>query len=176
MTNKIIRVVLSGPESTGKTWLAEKLAEHYKTVFVPEFARKYIENLDRQYIYEDVEFIAKKQIEQLPEFLDKAKDIIFIDTWLVITKVWFNEVFGKQPHFIDNQLQAIPIDIYLLCLPDIDWEFDPVRENPNNRDYLFNLYKNEINKLNKAYAIIEGKGSDRLTNAINAITAFIDNQ
>ncbi len=176
MTNKIIRVVLTGPESTGKTWLANKLSEHYKTVFMPEYARSYIESLDRKYNYSDVETIANKQIEQLSEYLSKANGILLIDTWLIITKVWFNEVYGKNPGWLSAQLKNIPIDIYLLCSPDITWEYDPVRENPDNRKYLFDVYKNEIENLNKPYKIIKGKNSDRLSNAINAITEFIDNK
>ncbi len=166
---KVIRIVLSGPESTGKSWLAQKLAIHYKTVFIPEFAREYVENLGENYSFTDVEIIARKQIEQLNEFTGKANGIIFIDTWLVITKVWFQEVYGKVPKWLIGSLTEIPIDLYLLCNTDIEWEFDPVRENPNNREYLFNIYKKEIEELEKPCHIVIGKDNQRLRNAIKHI-------
>jgi len=170
----IIRIVLSGPESTGKTWLAKKLAEHYNTVFIPEFAREYVENLNRDYSYNDVEIIARKQIEQISKISDKANNILFIDTWLVITKVWFQEVYARYPRWLITSLESTPIDLYLLCNMDIDWEFDPVRENPDNRDYLFNIYKKEIEELKKPFHIITGKGDERFENTIKYIDNFIN--
>ena len=136
----LIRIVITGPESTGKTLLSKQLAEHFKTDWIPEYAREYVENLDRAYTFEDVEKIAKKQIETDKQIFKKTNDLVFIDTWLIITKVWFTEVYKNVPDWIHEHIISSKIDLFLLCKPDIEWAEDPLRENKNKRDYLFQKY------------------------------------
>ena len=148
------KVGIIGPESTGKTTLARYLAERYHGVLVPEYAREYVEQLGRPYTREDVETIARHQIEQLQRLTTNDQRLYFFDTELIITKVWFEYKYGECPAWVEDALRRFPMDVYLLCYPDIEWQFDPVRENPDNREELFLRYEQEIQKLSIPYYII----------------------
>ncbi|MBT3207872.1 MAG: ATP-binding protein [Bacteroidetes bacterium] len=165
----LIRIVITGPESTGKTLLSKQLAEHFKTDWIPEYAREYVENLDRAYTFEDVEKIAKKQIETDKQIFKKTNDLVFIDTWLIITKVWFTEVYKNVPDWIHEHIISSKIDLFLLCKPDIEWAEDPLRENKNKRDYLFQKYKAELDFYKFKYEIVSGTGKNRFLNALKLI-------
>lgn len=172
---EIKRIVLIGAESTGKTELSEFLSGKYNTVSVPEYAREYIENLKRPYIYDDVEHIADKQIELENEYYQKADKILFYDTYLIITKIWFKLVFNKVPDWVDKKIKNSNIDLFLLCNNDIPWIPDPVRENGGAmREQLFEIYKEELNKLEFNYKIVKGKGDDRFNNALKHVNEFLD--
>jgi len=165
-------IVVIGPESTGKTTLARQLAEYYSTLWLPEYAREYVENLNRAYNFEDVVLIAKNQIvlkKQIQKQLGVRK-YIFYDTDLIITKVWFDVVYNRVPDWLDIEIRNQNIDLYLLCDTDIEWQPDAVRENGGeSRIQLFNIYKNEIEKLNIPYVTVSGKNQERVLNAINFI-------
>jgi NadR type nicotinamide-nucleotide adenylyltransferase len=169
-TEKQIRIAITGPESTGKTTLAKQLADFYNGQYLPEFAREYVENLDHHYTFDDVEVIAKTQVDQYQSTILSSEYLFFFDTWLIITKVWFNWVFGRTPDWLDDQIRNCPIDLFLLCLPDLPWEADPVRENGGeNRMKLFDQYRNELNYYGFNFVEIGGIGEIRLQSAINAI-------
>jgi len=172
-TVKQIRIAVTGPESTGKTTLAIQLAELYKGSYIPEFAREYVENLPHHYTYEDVEAIARMQLEQYQATRSSTGQLFFFDTWLIITKVWFNWVFNKTPQWLDDQIRQCPIDLFLLCLPDLPWEADPVRENGGeNRLKLLDLYRSELNHYGFKFAEIGGIGEIRLQSAIEAVNNY----
>ena len=101
-----------------------------------------------------------QQLEELSDAYTKGiprvykNEVIFFDTELIITKVWFLHKYGECPAFVEEALQKYPMDVYLLCYPDMAWEPDPVRENPNIREYLFEWYEREIQALNIPYYII----------------------
>jgi len=169
------RIAVTGPESTGKSELAKALAEYFGGGFVPEFARDFVENLDRPYTREDVEMIARKQIEFEKEYLQNNQHpFVFFDTELIITKIWFQYCYHEVPEFVQKQLDCGFFDLYLLCEPDIPWIPDKVREHGNDRDYFFELYRNEIVQLGKPYVSISGIGNERTVNAIKAVEAFCD--
>lgn len=171
------RIVLIGAESTGKTELSEYLSQKFNTVWVPEYAREYIENLKRPYYYDDVEYIANKQIELENTYCQKANKILFYDTYLIITKIWFKLVFNKIPDWIDEKIKNSKIDLFLLCNNDIPWVFDPVRENGGKmRNKLFEIYENELNQYKFNYKIIDGIGDERFRNAYNHVNKFLDQQ
>lgn len=172
---KQIRIAITGPESTGKTTLAKQLAELYNGQYIREFAREYIEKLPHLYTFEDIESIANTQVEQYQETRNSSERIFFFDTWLIITKVWFNWVFGKAPLWLEDQILKCPIDLFLLCCPDLPWEADSVRENGGeNRIKLFDQYREELKHYGFNFVEISGTGDDRLTNAIAAIRDFYD--
>ena len=110
---------MTGAESTGKSTLAIQLAGYYNTKFVSEFARDYVENLKRQYEYKDVEYIAEQHIKNIDDEIKNSNKYLFIDTYLIIIKIWFMEVYNKYPHWIDKEIKKKQIDLYLVC--DVDY-------------------------------------------------------
>ena len=170
---EVIRIAVTGPESTGKSWLAKKLAERFNTVWVPEYAREYLENRAGNYVFEDIVEIAKGQKREEEKMLSKANRLLFCDTEALVTKIWSEVVFGKVDTWILNELRNNPYDLYLLCYPDLPWEPDPLRENPDDRDKLFEIYKKELDNYNLNYKIISGVGEQRLDNAIAAVNDFM---
>lgn len=175
----MLRIAITGPESVGKSTLASQLAEHFGGAFVPEFARGYVENLNRKYGYDDVEKIAIQQIDEYDnaENLVVGKEpIVFFDTFLVITKVWFDVVFKHEPDWLDKMIETKRMDLYLLCYPDLPWEADNVRENGSNRLELFEQYRACLEKFKLPYQIIKGFGHKRDQLAIAKIKHLIYEQ
>lgn len=165
----ILKIAITGPESTGKTQLSERLAMHYNSLHVPEFAREYIDLINRPYHYDDIEIIAKKQIQSENELIKLATTYLFCDTDLLVTKVWSDFVFGKCSEWIEQKLINHVYDLYLLCDVDLEWEYDPQREHPHMRNELFEIYKNHLQNFKFPFAIVNGKGDDRILNAIKII-------
>lgn len=169
-----IKIVITGAESTGKSTLCAKLAEHYNTIWLPEFAREYVETLDRPYTYDDVVAIAKKQIILEEEYFKKVDKILFVDTSLIITKVWFEIVYKKKPDWLAKKINTSKANFYLLCNNDVEWQQDTVRENGGEmRDKLFKIYHNELIELGIDYKIVEGQDNIRTNNAIQNIDNFL---
>ncbi|MDR0371219.1 MAG: ATP-binding protein [Prevotellaceae bacterium] len=173
------KIAVVGPESTGKTALTQSLANYYRSVRIPEYAREYVEKLNRRYNYQDIERIAKKQIEQEQgvESQENNCKFVFFDTDLIITKVWFEYCYRKVPEYVEERLKTGFFDLYLLCYPDLEWKPDPVREHGgDDRIYFFYRYENEIAKLKKPFVYIQGHGICRLNSAINGIEEYINNK
>ena len=114
-------IVISGPESTGKSTLTLELARYYSTYGIPEYARDYIERLNRLYTINDVETIARRQLAmfKLMQRIKFNTDVIFFDTFLIITKVWFQEVYKLCPIWLHKAIQENKPHLVLLCKPDI---------------------------------------------------------
>ena len=166
--------VITGAESTGKTVLTEQLANHFKAPFYPEFARKYVLGLTRKYTFSDIELIAKKQVEDYNEAMARHTHIVFFDTWLIITKVWFETVYQKVPDWIDSHLQSAKITGFILNDVDLPWIPDPVRENGGeNRVKLHHRYEEELLKNHFCYTLNTGTGDIRLNNAIDFVRKCI---
>ncbi len=168
------RIVISGPESTGKTELAEALAVNLGTIWVPEYARAYIEQLDRPYTFHDVEMIARVQAAMESEFAEKASNgVLIFDTWFIITKVWFDVVYGHCPQWITDHIASSSIDLFLVCSTDLPWIPDRVRENGGEmREDLFRQYCSEIVSFGFKYEIVEGEGEQRLQNALRILKKY----
>lgn len=163
------KIGILGAESTGKSTLARQLAEHYSGIYVAEYARQYVEQLLRPYIFQDVEAIARKQIEQLTTEYDA--DYVFFDTELIVTKVWFEDKYDIVPPFLTEAMNIFKPDFCLLCMPDLQFVADPVRENGDRREELTRWYKNELQHYQIPFACISGTNVTRLHNAIEAIDA-----
>jgi len=159
--------VIIGPESTGKTTLCKELAKHFNSHWIPEYAREYLEKIKRKYNYLDVLHIAHKQIKIENEVSLPNDTYLFIDTDLIITKIWFKHVYNEYPLWIDDYLSKAYRKAYLIAYPDIPWQYDPLRENPHIREYLFDLYVKEVEKFKFSYHIIKGLNEQRTMNAIN---------
>ena len=165
----MLRISVTGPESTGKSFLAEQLASHYQTLFVPEVARHYLNHLGRTYFYEDIALIAREQLKMEDQLALKAPGLLFCDTDMLVTKIWSLYKYGKCDPWIEEQARIHRYDLYLLCDIDLPWEDDPLREHPGERKELFEFYKAELEKMGANYSIITGIGEQRLRNAISAV-------
>lgn len=170
MSNSPKIIVITGAESTGKSVLTEALAKHFNVPFIPEIAREYVEKLDRKYNYNDVEIIAGKQADLLNRLSSSTSPFLFVDTWLIITKIWFEVVFKKAPEWIEKEIQKTKIDLFLVCDTDLPWVADPVRENGGeNREILQKKYIEQIENYNFKYRIVSGKDEKRLHNALGCL-------
>jgi NadR type nicotinamide-nucleotide adenylyltransferase len=168
-------IVVTGPESTGKTMISAYLAGQLNCPWIPEYARDYIGSLDRHYNYSDLIHIAETQVNRKKEIENSGASFLVLDTWLIITKVWFQEVFNKYPIWIDNEIKTHKIDLFLVCKPDIPWIPDPLRENGGEkREYLMNRYIEEIQKSGTKYILIGGTGDERYKNAFNSVKTYFN--
>jgi len=163
------KIVITGPESSGKSSLAQALAKHYDAPSVPEYARTYLEQLGRPYEEEDLLNIARGQLEWEKNYALNANGWLILDTSLVVIKIWSEYKYGQCHPFILEKLKSSTYDLFLLCRPDIPWVFDPLRENPLDREALFTLYQKELQALGYPYVEINGHGEERLTKALTAL-------
>lgn len=168
------RVAITGPESTGKTALAKSLADFFGVEAVPEFARQYLQNFEHRYTLDDVIEIAKGQKRLIDDKKTKNERILIADTEFLVLKIWTKYVFKTVPNFIEEELAKQDYDIYLLCDVDLEWESDPLRENPDKaeRVELFEMYRAELEKMKVNYKIISGIGNKRFQNALDLLKEF----
>lgn len=156
-TSSIKKVVIIGPESTGKSTLASLLAKYYNTSWVPEYAREYIDRLDRPYIERDLRDIAKGQLIAEEREIKYAKKLLICDTNLIVIKVWSEHKFGACYDEIIEQVKNRSYDLYLLTNPDVPWAEDPQRENPHMRQLFYDIYLEEIKKSGVPFVEIMGE-------------------
>ncbi len=168
----MIRISVTGPESTGKSWLAEHLAHHYQTKWVPEYARKYLEDIRQPYTYDDILVIAKTQLEE-EDLAASDTEILFCDTDLCVTSIWCQVKYGKCHNWITTKLEQNRYDLYLLCDIDLPWQYDPLREHPEMRTELFGMYRTLLEKHNFNYRVVSGFGEERLQNAIHIVDEYL---
>ena len=138
----MIRVGIIGPESTGKSTLCRQLSEQYGYLWIKEYAREYVEALDRPYTRDDLDAIAAHLIHQVSTCY--SEPVVLFDTELIIMKVWYVHKYGSAPDTILRALRDYPMDMYLILTPDICAEPDPVRENLDKREYFLNWYIEEV--------------------------------
>jgi NadR type nicotinamide-nucleotide adenylyltransferase len=176
LKTKTLKIAITGPESTGKSNLAQDLASHYHAAFVPEFARVFIDNLNRNYTYDDILTIAQNQLLLEADLEKHAKQYLFCDTELIVTRIWSLHKYGKCDDWITEQITRHTYDLYLLCDIDLPWQFDKQREHPHLRKFFFDWYKSELKYFGLPYEIVSGMGEARLRNAINLIDDFLKNK
>ena len=172
------KIVVIGPECTGKSTLCLQLAEHYQTLWCPEYAREYLETQGKDYTYEDLLTIAKGQIdgeENVLSTVNSQQSTEFIDTDMYVMKVWCEFAFGKCHSWILNQIAIRKYDLYLLCNVDLPWIKDNLREYPDveTRNKLYHYYKDIM--VNQCVPWIDTSGNyeERLQVAINAVDELI---
>jgi NadR type nicotinamide-nucleotide adenylyltransferase len=170
----IRRIAITGPESTGKSTLARQLAEHYHTLWVPEYAREYIDKLERPYDLQDIIEIAKGQYEHEESLAGKAHGFLFCDTDFIVLKIWCEFKYKTCPSWILDKVNNHLYDLYLLPDVALPWEFDPQREHPHLRELLFSLYFDELKNRKLNFVIIHGEGENRLKNAIHAVDELLE--
>lgn len=175
----IVKVVLFGPESTGKTTLSEQLARHYNTVWVPEYARDYLQekwNNERKTCEPyDLLPIAEGQMRLENKLTKKATKILVCDTDLLETKVYSEAYYiGDCDPILEKYALQNSYDLYLLTYIDIPWEEDDLRDKPNEREEMFNYFKRTLEKYGKNFITLKGNKKQRLENAINHIDQLLD--
>jgi len=170
--SSIKKIVIIGPESTGKSTLCEALAKHYNTNWCPEYARQYLSENGTDYTYDDLLTIAKGQLLGEDAHVEKARDLLIIDTDMHVMKVWCEYVFNNCHPFILEKINERKYDAYLLCDIDLPWTADQMREYPNeeHRKELFTIYKETLINQKTPWGIVGGTGVERTQNAI----AFIE--
>lgn len=166
---EIKKIAITGPESSGKTTLAKMLAAHFETVWVPEFARFYLSNLHRPYIESDLLAIAKGQIALEQQKQSLAKEYLFSDTEMTVIKIWSEVKYKRCPAEIFALWEQQDYDLYILCTPDFVWEYDPLRENPDDRTLLFDLYQKALKVKKTNYIIVTGSPENRLQQTITQL-------
>ncbi|RAU83799.1 AAA family ATPase [Pontibacter arcticus] len=152
----MLKIAITGPESTGKSTLSQKLAAHYQTAWVPEYARQYIGHLGRAYTLKDIEAIARGQLALEAETAQQARKLLFCDTDLLVLKIWSKHAFGHCPDWIEEKLQQQAYNLYLLMGVDLPWEPDPQREHPHLRQFFYDWYKRELQQLGVRFVEITG--------------------
>lgn len=167
------KIAIIGPESTGKSTLTKQLAEKYQTQFVSEYARTFIEQLERKYVYEDLITIAKIQKQQTDNLFYIQKKSLFTDTSLLTIEIWSRDKFNKCNPWIINEIQNERFDLYLLCDIDFPWIYDKQREDSHRRKEIFDLYKQYLNKYSFKYESISGIGKERINNAVKSINKHL---
>ena len=177
----LVKVVLFGPESSGKTTLSRQLARYYHTVWAPEFAREYLQNKwnnERKTCEaEDLIPIAIGQMKLENKLAKRADKILICDTDLLETKVYSEEFYGG---FVDEKLDKAAnenqYDLYLLTYIDTPWEEDDLRDRPEQRLEMFNAFETALKKHNRPYILLKGDRETRLKNAPEAIDKLIANK
>lgn len=171
----MIKVAITGPESTGKSWLAQNLAQYYNTTWVPEYAREFLGHTGGEYTYGDILTIAEGQFKTENIELRKASRLLFSDTEFLVTRIWCEVRFGKVHPWIEEMTVSHRYDLYLLCDIDLPWEYDPLREHPEMRQLLYDKYKAALDALNVNYSVVSGTGELRLKNAIEFVDSLLKN-
>jgi NadR type nicotinamide-nucleotide adenylyltransferase len=174
------KIVIIGPESTGKSTLCDQLAAHFKTIWIKEYAREYLLKNGTGYTFENLLTIAKGQLLQEDTGLNKLSTInhqpstVFFDTDMYVMKVWCEFVFEKCHHWILNRIVERKYDLYLLCNTDLPWVKDELREYPDleNRQKLYQHYKDIMVNQNVPWVDISGGYEERLEKAIAVVESL----
>ncbi len=177
--SKCLKVVLYGPESSGKTTLAIQLAQYYKTKYVPEFARQFLQNkwdLKNEICdIDDLIKIAFGQMKSENTLTDNSKKILFCDTNILVTKIWSESHYdGFCPKLIKELVKIYHYDLYILTQVDIPWIKDDLRDRPNNRNEMFDIFKAELDNKKLNYLIVNGSKNKRLKMAVKFIDSYIN--
>jgi NadR type nicotinamide-nucleotide adenylyltransferase len=181
LAGMVKKVVVIGPESTGKSTLCEMLAQHYGVSWCPEFAREYLLTYGKEYGYDDLLTIAKGQLAMEDEFASMAEGgekqapvapLLFIDTDMYVMKVWCEFVFGKCHAWILEQIVNRSYDLYLLCNTDLPWVKDELREYPDlaTRETLFRMYEDILINQGTPWQLVSGAEPEgRFRTAVQAV-------
>jgi NadR type nicotinamide-nucleotide adenylyltransferase len=172
MLNKI---AILGPESTGKSQLTIALASYFNAPYVPEMAREYLAVKGINYTYQDIFDIAllQQETEKKLQKLHHDKSFLICDTELITIKIWLEYKKWEVPNWIIEEIEKSDFTLYLLTDIDLPWQEDPLRENPNDRQELIQLFEKELNHFGKNYQIIKGSGDLRTQKAIEFIKNLI---
>ena len=166
---KVLKIVLTGSESTGKTELARRLGEHFNAPVSREFVREYAAKLDRQLGFADHGIIAYGQMAAEDDAITHARDLVILDTDLVSTVVYCKDYFGYCPPWIEEEAAKRSGDLYLLLKPDIPWVADGIRDREHHRAEMHALFADKLRALGVRVVEIAGEREERFAAAVQAI-------
>jgi len=156
--DKQLKIAFTGPESSGKTTMAELIAKAYSTSFIPEYAREFLKD-KTTYTLADLDKIAKKQVELCKS---SKNTLVISDTEMAVMLIWSQEKFKEVSPIIQHLWELQDFDHLFLCAPDIPWEADKLRENPLDRERLFQLYEVVLENSKKPFTILKGTIEQRI--------------
>lgn len=165
------KIVVIGPESTGKSTLSAALAKALNTVWVPEYARSYLDGLDRPYTEPDLLHIAQGQLASEDDSLAKAHNFLICDTDLYVIKVWSEHSYHRCHNWILKQIAVRPYDGHILTDIDMPWQPDPYREHPHLRHYFYHQYRDIVANSGIPWINVAGDKQTR----VSAALSFIEN-
>ena len=170
----LCKIAVVGPESTGKSIMASRLAQDFGTWYIPEYSRYYCEGLNNQYTLQDEVNIFYGQIalenaiiEVLPHTL------VFCDTTILTVKIWSDYLFDYTPDNVLKEIRERTYDLYLLMDIDLPWVDDPLRDFPEKREYFLDVWKKELDDLGASYEVVRGIGENRFQNAKMIVSRFL---
>jgi NadR type nicotinamide-nucleotide adenylyltransferase len=168
------RILILGPESTGKSTLAADLANHFGEPWVPEFAREYLEMINRPYRFEDLIEIGKGQVALEDELAEEARNFLFCDTDLRVIHIWSEHRFGKSDEWVRDEIGRRKYDLILLTDTDLPWTPDSLREYPEleMRQYFFKKYLHMAEESGFPFMVVSGDQETRLQTAVVALKDF----
>jgi NadR type nicotinamide-nucleotide adenylyltransferase len=170
----MIRVVVTGSECTGKTTLAEALADHYRANWVPEYARQFVLEKGSAPAFEDVETIARGQIALEDEAIAYAPDMLIQDTDLLSTVVYSRHYYGDCPGWIEATLLRRAPDLYILAGIDVPWVPDgDQRDRGDRREEMQGLFRRALTVRGVRFVEIHGNLDERQRAASSAIDALL---
>jgi len=174
-----VKVVLFGPESTGKTTLSRHLARYYNSVWVPEYARDYLQkkwNDERKTCEpKDLLPIAEGQMKLENELAQKTNSVLICDTDLLETKVYSETYYlGSCSPILEKYSLQNSYDLYFLTYIDTPWEADDLRDKPEHRQEMFEAFRNTLIRYNRPYVILKGDKKTRLETAVKHIDKLLN--
>jgi HTH-type transcriptional regulator, transcriptional repressor of NAD biosynthesis genes len=169
------RICVTGPESTGKTTLARRIAELAHTEWVPEGSRVYAERVNRELLCSDVAPIAREHIRLVDAAAERAraagKTLLVLDTDLLSTVVYSRHYYGTVPSWVERVERSRRADLYLLCDVDVPWIPDGVRDRPANREEMFALFRDALVRRKAPFVLVHGSWDERWSIAQRALAA-----
>lgn len=173
MNNKIKKIAIVGPESTGKSTISQALAKYYHVPWVPEYARYYCAALTTDCTLQDEINMFHGQVALEDSVLAMAEtEFIICDTTFLTVKIWSDEILGETPTIVLDALQSRTYDFYVLLDIDLPWQEDPLRDFPHMREHFMHVWHQELQAIDANYIVIGGI-ENRLQNAINVIDHFL---
>jgi len=170
-----MRIAVTGPESSGKSKLTIDLSRALNIPFTSEYSRAFLNDLGRPYDQSDLTNICEGQIAKWQEF--QASEDFISDTEMISLKIWSEVKYGFCEDFIMQAINNQKFDLYLLCLPDLPWEFDKMREAPSQKDrnLILNRFKREFEMYKIEYQVVSGIGNERFKNAMGIVKKTFNN-
>jgi len=167
-----VNILVTGPESTGKSTISQFIADQFNAELIPEYARTYLELNGKDYKPDDLLVIAKDHYQLLQR--NQQTELRVCDTFLLNIKIWSDVKYGFCDPWIMDHYKKVKFDLVLLTSFDVPWIEDPLRENPENRQELFLMFKRELDAMQQKYIVLESNIDKRQEQVKNLLASILD--